>query len=73
MKAKLEMRNEELGILKQNPFKPLQLIPGILILGLLLTGCSGGKKGWGGSGGGFKPVVVVRDDLQITVLATGTS
>ena len=40
---------------------------------MLLTGCSGGKKGWSGnaSAGGFKPVVVVRDDLQITVLATG--
>jgi macrolide-specific efflux system membrane fusion protein len=39
-----------------------------------MTGCSGSKKGWGGgntNGGGFKPAEVVKDDLQITVLATG--
>jgi macrolide-specific efflux system membrane fusion protein len=39
----------------------------LLITAAFLGGCSGGKKG----AGGFKPVVVVRDDLQITVLATG--
>jgi hypothetical protein len=33
---------------------------------LLLTGCAAKKHG-----GGFKAVTVGRDDLQITVLATG--
>ena len=41
------------------------LLPGCGLLG----GDASGKKGsWGG---GFKPVAVTRDDLQITVLATG--
>ncbi len=35
---------------------------------ILLSGCSAGKKG---QAGGFRAVPVVKDDLQITVLATG--
>jgi membrane fusion protein, macrolide-specific efflux system len=42
-------------------------ILGILLAGAMATGCSSGKKGQGG----FRAVPVVRDDLQITVLATG--
>jgi macrolide-specific efflux system membrane fusion protein len=44
---------------------------------LLTAGCGNSKKGWGGANGGnggaggFRPVAVVKDDLQITVLATG--
>lgn len=41
----------------------------ILPLLILTAGC-GSSRGKG-QGGGFKPVAVVRDDLQITVLATG--
>lgn len=36
---------------------------------ILITGCS--RSGHKGQGGGFQAVPVVRDDLQITVLATG--
>ncbi len=35
---------------------------------ITLCGCSGNKKGQGAA---YRPVPVVRDDLQITVLATG--
>lgn len=42
---------------------------GALALLILLTGCSGGSRK--SQGGGFRPAPVVRDDLQITVLATG--
>ncbi len=40
----------------------------MLLLLFVLSGCGNSKKG---QGGGFKPVTVGRDDLQITVLATG--
>ncbi|HUO58512.1 MAG TPA: biotin/lipoyl-binding protein, partial [bacterium] len=58
-----------------SPQLTARLLAGLLSLALL-SGCNLGSKksGWGGSGGnggGFKPVVVGRDDLQITVLATG--
>ncbi len=42
-------------------------ILGILLAGAIAAGCSSGKKGQGG----FRAVPVVKDDLQITVLATG--
>ena len=42
-----------------------------LAVSVLLAGCSGGKKGLGGKAGGYRAVPVVKDDLQITVLATG--
>lgn len=85
MNAQLEVRSEKLGVsvLLQHPAVRLNsslLTPNskLLLLALslfvLMTGCSGSKKGWSGgnaAGGGFKPAEVVRDDLQITVLATG--
>jgi macrolide-specific efflux system membrane fusion protein len=50
------------------------LIINLAVVLVLTAGC-GSKKGWGGgnsgNGGGFRPADVVKDDLQITVLATG--
>ncbi len=42
-------------------------ILGMMLAGFLAAGCSSSKK----NQGGFRPVPVTRDDLQITVLATG--
>ena len=67
------IRSGELGILNTRILNPSsRYVIAALFLAFSATGCSGGKKGWGaGGGGGFRPVVVAKDDLQITVLATG--
>ena len=45
----------------------------MIVLGalVLLSGCGGGAGGHKRHAGGYRPAEVTRDDLQITVLATG--
>jgi macrolide-specific efflux system membrane fusion protein len=73
VKRKLVIGNWELEIGKTKNLTH-KSIAGLLILCVLTTGCgifggnSGGKKG---QSAGTKTITVNRDDLQITVLATG--